>query len=220
MPRMIVKLIFALVLFVPAVKADPIVVSGSVTFVPGVSGFGIRVEPFTLTGTGFSANITQVTAPLGLGSCSAGLNPPCTVAHLGWTSIGTDNHGSFTINGVTKPADVINQISFFFSSFDVAIPPELLNAPGIVITAPFSFTGAGQFLSGESVSLTGQGTVTALLIRRDAGFGPGLYFQNAVYVFGPVVEEVTVQAIPEPATLVLLVSSLAGAGVWRRWRNR
>ena len=114
MPRMIVKLIFALVLFVPAVNADPIVVSGSVTFVPGVSGNGIRAQPFVLTGTGFSANITGVAGSIGLNSCTTGLNPPCTVAHLGWVSIGSDNFGSFTINGVTAPANVLNQISFFF----------------------------------------------------------------------------------------------------------
>jgi hypothetical protein len=116
-----------------------------------------------------------------------------------------------TVNGVTFPADVIHQLSLTVSSTGFTIPPELLSASAFKITAPFSLTG--MFSTGvlpQPVDLTGQGTVTVFLSRRTVGLFPGIYLDEAIYVLGPQASGVTVEAVPEPATILLLVSGLAG----------
>jgi hypothetical protein len=68
--------------------------------------------------------------------------------------------------------------------------------------------------------LVGQGTVTIFLVQQDAGLFSGLFLQRAIYTFGAVPEQTTVQAIPEPATLLLLITGLTGAGIMKRRRAR
>jgi len=220
MPGKIARLIFVLLLFAPAVSADPIIVSGSVTLVPASGPSGVRTEPYVLTGINFSANILASVGVFGLGSCSPipGFNPPCTTVNPSWLSVGTDNFGSFTLNGVTYSSDVLNQISFFFNAAPVVIPLELQNAPGVVVTTAFTFSGGIATLDGMLADLTGQGTVTIFLIQRDAGLFSGLFLDRAIYTFGPVVQQTSVQAIPEPTTLLLFISSVVGAGIVRSRR--
>jgi hypothetical protein len=105
-----------------------------------------------------------------------------------------------------------------FGVFDVVIPPELQNAAGVIVTAPFTFGGAAPFL-GEQTTLTGQGTVTVFLTQQTTAFFTGLFLERAVYTFGPTPESVTVEAVPEPASVLLLISGLAGADIWRRRRT-
>lgn len=223
MPGKITKLIFLLLLFAPAVSADPITVSGSVTVVPGTVSNGVRAEPFTLTGTNFSANIAAVSpGNFGLSSCSPvpGFNPPCTTVNPSWVSVGSDNIGTFTLNGVTYSSNVLNQISFFFNAFPVPIPLELQNAPGVIVTTAFTFSGVVNTLDGMHADLIGQGTVTIFLIQQDAGLFSGLFLERAIYTFGPVVQQTTVEAIPEPATLLLFITGVAGAGIVRSRRAK
>lgn len=223
MPRQIAKLIFVLLLFAPIVNADPITVSGTITLVNTNTTFpGVQAQPFVLTGPGFSANISSFTGALGLNSCStfAQFNPPCTTVNPSGQSTGGDIFGNFTINGETFPQDVLNSLNLVFSSSTIVIPPELHNAPGIVIVAPFSFTGNANTLTGLHLDLIGEGTVTIFLVQRDLGFFSGLYLDRAIYTFGPVVPEVTIEAVPEPMSLLLLASGLAGAGILTRKRSR
>lgn len=224
MPRQIAKLIFVLLLFAPIVNADPITVSGTITLVNTNTTFpGVQAQPFVLTGTGFSANITTFTGNLGLNSCStfAQLNPPCTTVNPSGQSTGPDVIGNFTVNGETFPSNILNNIGLVFSSPTIVIPTELQNAPGLVIVAPFSFNGgASTTFTGVDVGLVGEGTVTIFLVQRDLGFFSGLYLERAIYTFGPVVPEATVEAIPEPMSLVLLATGLAGAGILKRKRSR
>ena len=204
--------------------ADPIVLSGGATVINSSPNVRANVHVNGSNGaTTFAASVTA-RGFFGLRVCSestAGMTSGCTTAGLGWISSGSDISGTVTVNGVNFPADVINQLGLNFSSFSFTIPPELLSADAFRITAPFSFTGlfASPSLS-EVLDLTGQGTVTVFLSRRTVGLFPGIYLDQAIYTFGPTVDGVTVEAVPEPATMVLLLSGLAGTALrFRKRRN-
>lgn len=205
-----------------SVEADPIVVNGSATLVSGV--VSDARGPVNLTGTNFSASVTAVNGNFGLGDCSsflAGINGPCTSGNVSWTSIGTDITGTFTVNGVTLTSNIENQLNLMFSGPTFVIPAELLGASAVQITAPFSFSGsaASPALS-EVVMLQGQGTVHVILVRRTIGLFTGFYLERADYVFGAQASGVTVEEIPEPATLLLLVSGLTGSAVYLKKKRR
>ena len=217
--------LFSLLVFVllpvASAKADPIVLSGSALVVnspPNVRAF------VNVTGTNFAANVLTLDGIFGLRFCSnstAGMSNGCTSANLSWSSTGTGLSGIVTVNGVNYSADVINQLALNFNAPTFTIPPELLSASAFKITAPFTFTGGFASPSLPDVlSLTGQGTVTVFLSRRTVGNSPGLYLDEATYVFGPQVEGVTVEAVPEPATMLLLATGLAGAALRSRKRAR
>lgn len=219
--------LLAVVGLLPLVSAhaDPIVLSGSATVFnspPNVRAT-VNINGSNATTT-FAANVTARPGLFGLRVCSestAGMTNGCTSAGLGWTSSGSDISGTVTVNGVNFSADVTNQLGLNFNAFSFTIPPELLSADAFKITAPFSFTGlfASPSLS-EVLDLTGQGTVTVFLSRRTVGLFPGIYLDQAIYTFGPTVEGVTVEAVPEPATIVLLLSGLAGTALrFRKRRN-
>lgn len=216
-------IVFLSLLPLASAQADPIVLSGSATVVnaaPNVKAT-VNVNGSNATTT-FAANVTAGPGLFGLRVCSestAGLTNGCTTAGLGWTSSGSDIGGTVTVNGVNFSAGVINQLGLNFSSFNFTIPPELLSANAFKITAPFTFTGLFSSPSlFEVLDLTGQGTVTVFLSRRTVGTAPGIYLDQAIYVFGPQAAGVTVEAVPEPATMMLLMSGLAGAAL--RFRKR
>jgi hypothetical protein len=118
---------------------------------------------------------------------------------------------------VSFSADVVNQISLFFTGPSFVIPAELLGASTIEITAPFTFTGlANSPLLSETVVLQGQGTVHVILVQRTIGIFSGFFLDHADYIFGSTVSGVTVAEVPEPMTLVLLMSGLAGGAIYRR----
>ncbi len=64
MLRHISKIVFCLLLFAPAVLADPIQITGTpITVINGPSTFQrVVTEPFVITGNDFTANINIVTA--------------------------------------------------------------------------------------------------------------------------------------------------------------
>jgi hypothetical protein len=202
-------------------QADPIVVSGSATLTSGVVS-EVR-GPVNITGTNFSASVIVVGGNFGLGNCStflAGLNGPCTSASVGGFVVGTDLIGTFTVNGVTLNSNVINQMNMTFTGPSFVIPAELLGASTVQITAPFSFSGgaASPALS-EVVMLQGQGTVHVFLVQRTIGIFTGFFLDHANYDFGSTVSGVTVNEVPEPTTLLLLISGLAGGVIYRRRRT-
>lgn len=221
----IVTLVFAVFLFASVASADPIVItSGSVTIIPsttGGGGQGVRTLPYTFSGANFTATLTS-TGPIGLRTCSplSVVNPPCNVAHPSFSSVGSDNFGSFTLNGTTYNSDVLNQITIGFNVFDIVIPPELQNASGVIATAPFTFSGIVDTLGSNDATLTGEGTVVLFLVRATNGPFTGLYLDHATYTFGPTPDGITIQETPEPATVTLFLTGLAGVGMWRKSRKQ
>src|SRR5215217_405045 len=203
---------------IASAQADPITVSGTATLTSGVASEARG--PVLLTGTNFSTNLITVGGNFGLGDCSTfltGLNGPCTGANVGWISIGTDLIGTFTVNGVTLNSNIINQMGLMFTGPSFAIPAELLGASAIQVTAPFTFSGSAVSPAlSEAIVLQGEGTVYVILVRRTIGNFTGFFLDHADYVFGATVFGVTIEEVPEPATLLLLVSGLGGTAIYRR----
>lgn len=222
--------VFALVIFSLSVfataHADPIPVTGTAVLVNG-GNFGPAIS-FSLTGPNISADVIDGGGidrfmHFGIWPCSrsaGGLLGPCTGANLGYSSQ-SDLRGPFTINGITLNASVINALNFQIISPNFVIPPDLLDDAAVLITAPFTFTGLFfTELSGLPFTVEGQGTVQLLLTRQTAGSFTGLFLDRADYTFGPMVSGVTIESVPEPTTLVLLFSGLAGVAARVRQRSR
>lgn len=209
-----------------AVNADPITVTGSATITNG-QFFGPQ-GTVTLSGPNFSANVTDFGSVssfgnFGISPCSrsiGGLNGPCTGASLNFVSTGSDVKGTFTINGTTFTSSVVDSLSLNFQSVNFVIPQDLVNESAIRITAPFTFAGVAAPSSGPQVNLQGQGTVSLLLTRQTVFGFTGLFLERADYTFGPTVSGVTIQAVPEPATLMLMFTGLAGVLQVTRSRRR
>lgn len=209
-----------------AVNADPITVTGSATITNG-QFFGPQ-GTVSLSGQNFSANVTDFGSVstfgnFGISPCSrsvGGLNGPCTGANLNFVSTGSDPKGTFTINGTTFTSSVVDSLSLNFQSVSFVIPQNLLDASAVRIIAPFTFTGVAAPSSGPQVNLEGQGTVTLFLTRQTVFGFTGLFLDHADYAFGPTVSGVSIEAVPEPTTLVLMFTGLAGVVQATRSRRR
>jgi len=217
----IVTCVFAVFLFTTVAHADTIVV-GNVTLVPAHNGKTIATNPFVLSGVDFAANISGTDGVYGLKSCSPipGDHPPCTSVSAGWSASGSNVFGTFTVNGTTYPTDVFSQLALNFAVDTIVIPPELLDSADLKIVAPFSFSGLAHPFGGSDTNLIGEGRVTIFMIRTTSGQFTGLFLDQAIFSFGLRPGGVTIEEIPEPASIMLLITGLTGAGLWRKSRKR
>jgi hypothetical protein len=207
--------IFSLAAFATA-HADPIPVTGNIVMVNGLFG---PMAGANLSGPDFSASLNDFGGAdhfgyFGIAPCSrsiGGLLGPCTSANLGYNGIG-EWHGTVTFNGIFFTSDVINNLNLTIFSPTFVIPPEFLDDSAVLITAPFTLTGfgAGPALGLQTIMLTGEGTVRLMLTRQTVGSITGLFLERADYTLGPTVSGVTVESVPEPATLALFLTGLAG----------
>ena len=201
------------IVFAPSTTiADPVVITSGFIFVSGMHG-----PQYSLAGNNFA-----VTGGLGdHGATGPGLCAPCRAGELiplNSMYVGLSlGQGTATVDG-TFFNDVI-----FRGVFDLSGDPFLIpnSTSAVILTAPFTFSG---FIVGcprgdpdcpapfFTTQLTGSGVAIINLNFLFDSQGNALFeFVNVNYVFN--------QNIPEPASLLLLVSGLAALGV-KKWKRR
>jgi len=215
--RAIPVLLFSLFgLFATSAAADPVRITTGSVFLPGLFQSGT----LDVSGTqGFSMTATTDNAPAAFWTCSVpecvGGTPLDLFVHLGGGP--TLLHGRATLNGVTYPesgsADPPWYTNLFFRG--TAVAPPVGDGPTTLV-APFTLDG-GFYLAetGLLKELTGAGTATLSLRPYGAvDFSPSWFIEGIRYDFADQAP------VPEPATLTLTASTLAGAYLARRRRTR
>ena len=215
-----ILLLFLLVSCAAPALADPVLISsGTIIY--------SRTQPgsFTLSGSGLAANGT--TAPLffSVSLLSNGVVAPGGSLSTGGSIDTQDSEWVVTLpitaEGVSHtPSASLLALGFSSASFTAPIGP----ASGFVVVAPFTITSG--LLEGYpnslgdvplfSVPLTGQGITTLTFLSQPGGV---YRLESQIFVFGTTVQGVTVQSIPEPASVLLLLTSFAGLVRFRRKRS-
>ena len=208
--------LFTIVMLAPsAALADPIVITAGTLFVPkSAAPNTLHLEGsrgFTLDSfNGFLLPVTDANL-----ECAGGPDTTCLPGSrisLNAGASDSDLGASVTLDGKTfttgLASDQGGATVVFTSSF---IAPDF-TADHVTVLTPFSFTGTVTPPLSSTSALTGSGTVRLDLALVNSSEGPRWDFRQAHYDFA------SPAAVPEPATLVLVGTGIAGCLLRRRQR--
>ena len=213
------KIVFSFVILVLAAtagRADTITISGinsgQASTATVVCEFNSQTNTFTFTIT----NTSAITQP---GSTS-------TITGIGYDLPPTGNASASGLNGFTGSQAPSLSSSFNFSDADLGNAPAGLN--NVVLDFGFTTGPSGNFsggspndglLPGESASFVVTGAAFTGFTEQQICNAIYVRFQNTPVVGSDVA--VVGTSIPEPSTMLLLSSGLAGAlGVLRKRRSK
>lgn len=210
----------SLLAFPLAAKAEPVTItSGSLSVTSTVRD----TLAFNFSGTGLSAWGINPHAPVqqNLSPCLSSASrcqPGDLIVPNALIYLSAEGPSFVTFNGTTVQVSWASQDSFLqFTGPGVVIPSSAAETQ-LTLTMPFDMTGTinvhdvndpGPVIF--STTINGSGIAT-LFLRRPAGDPVGFAVTEARYAFTPA-------AVPEPATMILLTTGLAGI-FGKRYRAR